>query len=174
MLGRDERARPDWFELEQHVIKSEEEGDKSMQRASQPKRGSEPQQKSFGMDKPLSSSHTPSEIGINNRFQSSSRVGITRSKLDDRSMHLIPYQPTQQAAVPIRVSDIQATRPFKSLFPSPVYVVRTSNDENILILPEDEKDTEWEQPRFMPEAAFTNLSEHSSYKNGASFSPAQN
>lgn len=25
MLGKDERSRPDWFELEQHVIKVEED-----------------------------------------------------------------------------------------------------------------------------------------------------
>lgn len=159
------------------MIKAEEEGDKSMQRPSQVKRGNESQQKSFGMDKPLSSSHTPSEIALNNRFHSSSRAGITRSKVDDRSVHLIPYNPVQQSTVPIRVSDIQATRPFKSVFPSPNYVVRTSNDENILMFSEDEKDekdSDWGQPRFIPEAAFNNLSEHSNYKNGVCFSPPQN
>jgi hypothetical protein len=52
-------------------------------------------------------------------------------------------------------------------------VNRTSNDEN-LVLSEDDKDSDWEQPRFMPEAAFNSLSEHSSYKIGLNFSPAQN
>ncbi len=88
-------------------------------------------------------------------------------------MQLIPMSPCQMAAVPIRASDIQATRPLKSLFPSPAYVNRTSNDEN-LVLSEDDKDSDWEQPRFMPEAAFNSLSEHSSYKIGLNFSPAQN
>jgi hypothetical protein len=63
------------------VIKAEEEGDKSMQRPPQMKHSTQSQQKGFGMDKPLSSSYTPSEIGLNNRLYSSSRMGITRSKV---------------------------------------------------------------------------------------------
>lgn len=75
MLGKDERSRPDWFELEEHVIKVEEDvrgstigGNKKKDShiyapppPQQTRIIEKPiEQRLFGSDKQMSQSHTPS------------------------------------------------------------------------------------------------------------------
>lgn len=89
MLGKDERSRPDWFELEQHVIKVEEDVRGSAISEKKPaqevfverkKISRVTDQRQFAAEKDLSSSHTPSEIQLPVTKYTPTKVGITRSK----------------------------------------------------------------------------------------------
>lgn len=83
-------------------------------------------QRTFGAEKDLSSSHTPSEIHLPVTKYTPTKVGITRSK--EKSSVAASPQLQVQSNEPIKISDITYTRPLKSVFPSNFYVSNSKID----------------------------------------------
>jgi hypothetical protein len=69
------------------------------------------------------------------------------------------------------MSDITYTRPFKSVFPLNIYVSHTQVDENLVLVPEDEKDFDIDQQRFSVPVSVNNQFTNSLYNNSTHFSP---
>lgn len=133
MLSKDERSRPDWFELEEHVIKVEEDvrGNgfvpQSARREEQTgNRVDTLVERSFVVDRAGDSPAFEFRTLENSKPHSFSRVGIARSRVEER----LPAQ-----MQPVKPSDISYTRPLKSIFPYNIYLNKSQIDENMIYVP---------------------------------------
>jgi hypothetical protein len=57
-----------------------------------------------------------------------------KKQLNFLKIKLIYHTTKNDSIIPIKISDINFTRPLKSFFPNPNYIVKTKIDENLIVV----------------------------------------
>jgi hypothetical protein len=167
MLSRDEKNRPDWCELEERVMKEEESRvsyanqgrETKTVRISETKMYSppviygQPERKTTAvMRTPESAFFQPQPVPIYQEPLSGTKftpyrppippqpqtAAYPKAIIETSQVREFGRPPPSSNLIPVRPSNIEATRPYRNIFPANVYLTSTKIDENLIVVPEEE------------------------------------
>jgi len=148
MLSREERARPDWLQLEERVIREEENKSVSLLNISKETKGSQLQGRVSNNVQPFITSQVVPVYQSAANSQRHSHLYRPAPSLPHRNTTSdlvtrfpIPTIPPMEQSqsysgrlVCVAQSYIDATRPLRSIFPVNAYVTNTKTDENLVVV----------------------------------------
>jgi hypothetical protein len=151
MLSREESARPDWIQLEERVIREEENKTVSLLNISKEGRNSQLGRVSATAAPFITSQVVPLYQSSNHNGPASQRHSHlyrlkqtlpththATSEVVSRFQPPLPPLPEQmQRVVCVAPSFIDQTRPLRSIFPSSSYATTTQVDENLIVVADE-------------------------------------
>lgn len=148
MLSREEKERPDWLQLEERVIREEENKAVSLLNISRETKKTHPKVGSTGGTSAFVTSQVVPVYQGGSTTQRHSHLYRPKPPPPSFPIPQHQYTPTFDPAtrysqpipheriVCVAPSNIEPTRPLRSIFPVSVYITSTKMDENLIVIEE--------------------------------------